>query len=135
MVAMEMRHACVWRHCSELNELFIVGLLEINEIRMPITGIGANLSYFIFDFILENFIFYFIIVIFKYCLILIFCLLIFLFIYLLIYLLSINMLIYLFVLFLFILMDAFCKDAPCMIVAVDTQVGVAWLIDFYKRVW
>ena len=23
----------------------------------------------------------------------------------------------------------------CMIVAVDTQVGVAWLIDFYKRVW
>ena len=32
-------------------------------------------------------------------------------------------------------MDAFCKDAPCMIVAVDTQVGVAWLIDFHKRVW
>ena len=33
------------------------------------------------------------------------------------------------------LLDAFCKDSPCMIVAVDTQVGVAWLIDFYKRVW
>ena len=33
------------------------------------------------------------------------------------------------------LLDAFCKDAPYMIVAVDTQVGVAWLIDFYKRVW
>ena len=33
------------------------------------------------------------------------------------------------------LLNAFCKDAPCMIVAVDTQVGVAWLIDFYKRVW
>ena len=32
------------------------------------------------------------------------------------------------------LLDAFCKDASCMIVAVDTQVGVAWLINFYKRV-